>query len=755
MRTLTLAAVLTVVAAFVLASTLLWPADEAASIERTAAPEQNEPGVPLLVARPRESEPATTAKLPRKPEIEQHATPVRHRQDGIVLAGRVIDEAGRPVAHARIRLGQSLAYPLQRLEARQKSPRGLDKRLRNALQEFDKSAREVRSNTEGEFVVRGKLPAQLSVHVSHPEHLDTWLDGVGIGESLVVVLEDFAYLEGVVVDDLTGRPVPLFGIRVLGRIDPVTPSDRRTRSQARIQVVELACDPRSRRGVHPMLLPATNWTHESVPTIEGQPAVPLRYQPIVKHEGGRFVVDRLRAGSYFLEVFSRTHAGMLAGPFRVTPRSGRSKLQIRLPRGQPLLGQVLDAHSGTGLKAAKVVLYRAAPGRGANKLGKRIATRETGPDGTFDFGHVTSGTYNVAAVAKHYSMRTELGIELRPIELERKLLFQLPRTSCLSGIVENLPDGVDAWVFALTRGIRRRVAVDRDGGYRFADLDAGGYVVQLVQRTAGAGLPPLLSERTLGNAPPTVVLRPGDSLRFDLDAAEGAPRTVTGRVELDGEPGAGLRVRIYQPVFADPGRFTKSGRRQSSSRRRSSFRRRSPSQRGRRRRAPSRRPVPARGAWRRTTTDEQGNFRIENIWPGAYRLELAVPVEPALSSPGRRRGFGTAIYREDILVLNRDDNRFEIDIETGSVQLVLHPGSEDQLHVWLSSNALPKSEPRTWRTHPSLRTARFVNGTATLGRVRVGRYRYAVMRDKQVVATGEIKVLRGDKTDKVTVRLDR
>lgn len=545
---------------------------------------------------------------------------------GAVLAGRVVDPAGAPVAAAEIR-----ARPAESIAS-----------LKPAADAPPPSA-QATSDEDGHFALRDLLPGSIvDLEVEAAEFTPARLRQVPVApsagdeggeEPLEIVLQPALRLAVRVVD---GDGAPLAGARVRALIeDPqatfsggvyhqrrvleeaTTAADggvllRRLEPAARLRVEAVAAG--YQRGVSPLLdLTAAEPAEELVLTLRPAAVVrgrvrdpngePLAAAEVLVLDGeepssspaaqdtsdaeGRYRLNGLAPGKR--TVFAR-HDRFPATAVTVELVEGENPLDLTFPAGVDVAGRLLD-ENGEPVVGVAVLLT------GAGQLVRPPFSR-TDRDGRFRFEQVPDGLYTLVLAGRRYVLRPSGGtLEVRGEPLVGLRLEALP-AGIIRGVISGLSFDQLATLELVAYDGRERVAgeVAFDGDYRIDGLTPG--VWRVMARLPADG------RTSHGEAQ----VEAGTTARLDL-AFTGDGFTLTGRLTAAGQPlgGAGLLLR--------------SSRRSATS--------------------------------RAVESDASGTFRFTGLEAGAYHLELVDPARPGLR-------FGEELWIDG-------DRTLQIDLEVHSI----------------------------------------------------------------------------------------
>ncbi|HTG34315.1 MAG TPA: carboxypeptidase-like regulatory domain-containing protein [Thermoanaerobaculia bacterium] len=240
-------------------------------------------------------------------------------------------------------------------------------------------------------------------------------------------------------------------------------------------------------------------------------------------------------------------------------RPGDNPLDLVLAEGREVEGRVVD-RAGEGIAAAEIALFPAGS--------PREQTARSGADGAFRFPNVQAGVWSLRVGKEGYLPTEAAGAVTVTDAPVRGVVIRLDRGARIAGRILKLDLYDLAEVEVRARrddGTGERSGrVNFQGAYEIADLGPGEWVVTAELRGG--------TREARGR----VDLEPGqEEARLDLEL--GGRLTLTGRVLYGGEPlaGASLSLRGRDVTAA-----------------------------------------------RQVATDWEGAFRVEDLQPGAYRLQV-------------------------------------------------------------------------------------------------------------------------------------
>jgi protocatechuate 3,4-dioxygenase beta subunit len=503
---------------------------------------------------------------------------------GVRLAGRVVGPRGRPIDGAEVRVRPSAGLPNPVVEER------LRERPPDAV-----------AGANGRFELPGLATGRpLDLFTTGPGHLPGWTLGVEVSASetadpVTVVLAEASRLSGTVVD-AEGVPVPEVGVELhwrgppTGRVglEPLRPRSRSTEAGGRGEFAFEELPPgHVILSAHPDgFLPGES---DPVTLPEGDEVAGVR---LVLQRGAR-VTGRVfdPAGEPLegtqLRIDTATAISGADGAFRLdgVPRGDRSlhayhpdyRAQVRIVRVEPgenavdlyleegwsLSGRTVD-EEGRPVAGARLELR---PDRPDGVGGYRAAG---GDDGSFRIVVSQEGSYRLSATHPDFAPGELGGLEIGPSPLENIEVTLTRGGSVVGRILGLAPDELAGVRVEAQRedGVGDRTAVaggvGPEGDYAVHHLSAGSWRVR-------ADL-----EGGRRQAAATVILDPGvgEAIR-DLEFGSGL--RLSGRVLHRGDPIAGAHVHLLG--------LTASGERS-------------------------------------VLTGHDGSFRIDDLAPGRYRLDV-------------------------------------------------------------------------------------------------------------------------------------
>ncbi|MDX2268959.1 MAG: carboxypeptidase regulatory-like domain-containing protein [Bryobacter sp.] len=392
----------------------------------------------------------------------------------------------------------------------------------------------------------------------------------------------------------------------------------------------------------------------SAPVFVGPP----QGKSVTSGTDGSFVFEELEEGSYRLYAekagFVRTSYGASSPNSAGTPlkliSGGELKdLSLRMLPGATVAGMVVD-EEGEPLERLQVMVLRKNPSMGRN-LWQPLASAQTNERGEFRLTGLTAGSFTVLAqparfgslgadsplqqgkeefaytatyhpgverVEQAQTVKLAVGQELsigqirmvktRVFRAKGKYLGPIPENPNEGMLMLNVREKVDSSMFAAMGFSFGRNRVNPDGSFELSGLKPGTHEVSVMKNTpAGGGM------KTVGMAELTIS---SDNV-VDFVVPELQLLAVTGRVRLEGRPDLlermklkGTSVQLLPPA----GTPMFSG--------------------------------PSRG-----TIEEDGSFRLADVVPGRYRLNVNV--------------FGAPTYLKVYRLNGKEQSEQEVDLRAG------------------------------------------------------------------------------------------
>lgn len=615
-------------------------------------------------------------------------------ETGARIEGRVSGAEGRPLAGAEVRVGEADRQP--------------DGTLATALRREPPAAV---SGADGRFVV-ADLVAARAVHVllTHEGHLPAWVPGVEppTAEPLEVVLEPAARIRGT-VEDPTGGPVPAAQLRLRALSPPPgtvgvelprggNTRDLRAEGDGSFTIVEVAPGKVTleawAEGFVPhepveLEIPATGGLdgvrlvldHGAtvagrVSTTEGEPVAGARLR-IGPSQGASDAEGLYRLSGVALGVrgLVLTHPEWERQIREVDVQPGLNKVDLTVSGGQTVSGRVID-EAGAPTAGARVELAR------RSDRDPRRYSAMSGADGGFRFAAVAEGRYDLTAEAEGFAP-TLLADRLEVAgEAVGGLELVLRRGTTVAGRLLGLDlDELAAVEVAAEHAGRaaRAGRVDYAGRYEITHLEPGDWWLRA--RLAGGRR----------QAEARVVVASGEP-RVERDLEFSSGLVLTGQVLYEGRPLASTHVDLRGLEIA---------------------------------------------AVRSVATDHQGSFRIEDLDPGRYRIDLANPQQ-------------LLTHTEDLELRGDREMVFELATAALTGRVVAaetgEPVAEALVYV---QRLLGTGEPG-----PLTTVGTDATGAFTLARLAAARYRLTLRADGYAPAERRVEVVAGVPAEPLTIELE-
>lgn len=705
---------------------------------------------------------------------------------GAELSGIVRDHEGKPIAGAEIiaelnrgKAEQSLREMLEArgLGGKRRKPGtpitpGAQDELRRLLDQFrglGSRPRRTKSNTKGEYLLDRLPHASLRVRARHQHFIEEVSDNVHPDKNPVmdVYLEKRLSLGGLIADAATGKPITDFGIRarpirerdlpesIRAQLVKPTASSSKSRHGFRARNIGRRGNPKQRWENRPRKSkskPRTQAQQKAMAERQAQKAaqnqqrelrqqrrkaenegrrrrrdeqrlrriggsgIAMRGAPAPSlHPDGRFDLHDLNPGLYVLDIDAKGYRKIAAGPFRLEKGQISPPQSIRLEKGRLISGVVIAAKGGKPIAEAQVELFippieQDQPNFDGNPLaqvlrprrnGMRVARSTTNKDGGFKFPAQSPGRYRILVTAKGFSSFLDKNLMLTPSSDMPDLAILLRSGGRIYGKVHNMEKGKRiTLVLASTTGQRRYAKPDPlTGEYSEEGLDPGEYFVR-IQRSRNPMRNILSALSAAGGVRTDVSLHEGKEIRFDVDARSDNLGSVEGRIYVNSAPGANLEISVSA---LDKNSQVNTGLRGIPGLRR--FR-------------------GMLGRMLRTRSDKNGKFKIENVPPGQYKLEI--------KKPGRRGRAARKLHERLVRVVQDSPSIANIGLTLGSMNISVKdaeskkPVRRGRILLALLQEA-GNTEPKDWRKLPSFQRLDLRNGKAQLRDVPAGEYVYQLV----------------------------
>ncbi|MCA8970013.1 MAG: carboxypeptidase regulatory-like domain-containing protein [Planctomycetes bacterium] len=614
-------------------------------------------------------------------------------QRGTMIEGSIKSEHGIPLSGAR--LTATAAFD-------KRAPRTLT----TALQ------RQAESDGDGRFVI-DDVSGRVTVEAHAKGHVTEQRQVRAEGNRVFVEfrLRRKARLQGVVVDNASGRPIEAFSVRAR-RVPAPKPANATHIAKTTTDTVrEALANTRTRQRVD-LLGPS------------GKRAAWL--PPPIAHPRGQFELDDLDPGTYLLDVAADHYITSAQGPIDVA--TGGSPLVVRLDRGVSLRGRIRGRTTLTPVKRARVELLAPALEEQPPSLDPLVAviqkrerdlvleeTRTRG-DGSFRLAPRKPGTYRLRVRdAKGFADAIITPVTLAPDREAQERLVELDEACKVYGTVRGLGNEQRAHVlFASTSGKRFEVSADAAGNYASSDLAAGAWFVRM--RIDGQSWGPLRlaleAVAVPGRDEPDMILRPGEQRRLDFDAKVSTLGRMFGTARLDGREfeGAIMRLVPHDAAALDKAHLDS---------------------------VPKERKQLAQKLLKaalRRKSDASGSYDFDPVPRGRYTLETRIETKKGTVTVTQPVEIGPSI-------------RHDVDVRTATLTLRPTVRSTGQpakgLFVAVALEAEARGIDRTkWRSLPSARFVRARTPTVEVPMLQRGRYLWFARGGSFEMANGSFDLAR-------------
>lgn len=390
---------------------------------------------------------------------------------------------------------------------------------------------------------------------------------------------------------------------------------------------------------------------------------------------GRFRVTGLEPGSVRVEGQHRRYP---PAETQVDLRPGVNRADLVFEEGQEVAGWVVDA-AGEAVPGARVTL---APAEGGS-----YREAVTGPEGAFDLAGVSPGRYHLTASAPGFAQ----GGPEEPLEVKdqplRGITVELAAGGAIRGRLlglefDELPQVI---VFAHradgSAGYTHRQAFGRadfEGRYSVPNLTPGRWEVSA---QVGEG------DRTARGS--VTLERDGEEAYLDLDFSAGL--TFSGLVRVDGQPAPQATVQAY-----------------------------------------------GAGGGGSSRTNHLGRFRIGNLEPGSYQVQVALD--------------GSTVHRQELELSADEDVVF--DLATGAVSGVVVDAATGSPVELATVSLEPGGEERSG-FYTALGVASAADGSFRFARAGAGPWRLVARKEGYAPAELAIEVVPGGSADGLVLTLER
>jgi protocatechuate 3,4-dioxygenase beta subunit len=700
---------------------------------------------------------------------------------GAELTGIVVDQAGAPVAAAEVsasisreamieQFRQARELGLEDAGGRGGRGAGMGAMMNGG---FGGSRTSTTTDAQGRFALDRVPQAPLRVEIRHPEYVDEDLEPVDpVAQNRVqVTVQSRPAASGLVIDAGTGQPIESYGIRARpapgnfgafggrGGGNPIADMAQRF-GEANPEVAARIAEMQGAQERQ------AQWRKQFVGNSGVVPSG--RAPEIGSHPDGRFRLEGLQPSSYLFEVDAPGYVRVAAGPFEVATEASNEGHVVKLERGHALAGRVSDGRTRQPIGGARVSVsipplddggaaadpmamfggMRGGRGGGRGGFGGMdvLDQARTAADGSFELRPLRAGTYLLRIDADGYPQFEERSFTLGSGTGEAE--FRLDPGARVHGRVLGLEPGTRARLeFAHQESNERRTTAisPDDGSYEISGLMAGGYFVSVQEDgrrggndggRGGAGMRAAIGAivASRSGAAPDLIVPAGGDISYDVGAQTLDLATVRGRVYRNGQPGAGLEVRLVaqvQNTGLDPQieRFA-AGR--------------------------------LAGLFSGRVSETDGTFTIESVPPGDYSFEVRNRQGGGGGRGGPQLNFagggGGSLHSEPITVRKGQTIERFVEVSVGSFEITVTGGTEGQAigrgraTIVLTAEAgnLP---PEQWNGLPSLTRAGLRDGVVRAEGLRPGSYRVLIQGNGYQPQTLDVAVNASDTPTRTEVRL--
>jgi uncharacterized GH25 family protein len=456
-------------------------------------------------------------------------------EDGPRIRGRVLDDIGAPVAQARV----GFLKPIPFVQSEQ---------VFSPDVALDMGGVVTSTNAEGWFE-SPPLPssAPLDVIANSKDHAIGGAHGVKAGSSDATVrVSRFGSCSGLVESATDGEPMRRFSATV-------APAEN-----ASVFAVPNASDP--------------------------QPVL------FVHSDDGAFEFDRLKPGSYRVDVVADGFARGSSTTFAIEPGKRTAGILVRLVRESTIRGVVVDGATGNPIEGARVGRSRSVVGMQFDPL-LHHQSATTDAAGQFVLRGLAAGSITLAAHADRYAPASSTPIALAEGEARDGVKLTLVRGATIHGFVGS-KDGepeVGALVTCQQLGsfVPSTTTADSAGQYRIEGLAAGSYTVTKLGAVVDQGGENAMNAMFSNMATRSARVNAGEEATVDFISGSRTGPALTGRVTEGGEPLSGAFL-TFTPDEVEAPTDAPSGL----------------------------------GAMRLVSTDKDGMFRIEGLAAGDWSVTV-------------------------------------------------------------------------------------------------------------------------------------
>ncbi|MBI4881035.1 MAG: carboxypeptidase regulatory-like domain-containing protein [Planctomycetes bacterium] len=436
-----------------------------------------------------------------------------------LISGRVVDEAGRGIAGARL---------------------GVSRTQEGGAWEW--YGEQQTSDQDGRFRFDSICPGKYQIWASARGYRQEWVGEVEAGGApLEITMGRSCQVQGMVVNSRDGAPVEAESLNLLW----IPPWDE-DEQEARFE----------------------RYWEDTETDMKVDGTFSLAFS--VNSEGGRFKI----------EAHAKGFAPGESTEFRLAGESsGMSGILVRVDPGLGLTVKVLDAEKREPVAGAIVNVHRAAPPDSSQEpapvrigpggrieawpeaLGEWIERIVSDQAGLARCATLAAGSFALAAEKKGYARAIAGGVEVRPGVEPEPVEMLLTKGGAIEGRVvnnRNVPEPALEVDARGPNGSGKAVSLE-NGSYRIEGLPAGRYSVQARLEDGSRSGMPFSSDRRRGDSREIpeaerfpVLVEDGQTAQHDVTVERIDPGSLAGVVLFNGCPAA--RVSVVVNVVDDSGR---------------------------------------------------------------------------------------------------------------------------------------------------------------------------------------------------------
>jgi protocatechuate 3,4-dioxygenase beta subunit len=299
---------------------------------------------------------------------------------------------------------------------------------------------------------------------------------------------------------------------------------------------------------------------------------------------GAFEIGSLPDGSFSLQA---RHEHYCPKEQKVIVKKGEitEGVEFQLVQGGVISGVVLAKVDLRPVEGAQVKAMKGTP---SMLVREGVAEAKTDATGLFDLIGLEPDTYSVNVTAPDFAEKTIEGLALTENQGIADLIIELSQGGSIVGTVRDLSGTPlpKRMIVAVGPGGQKLGQTDELGKYAFVNMKEGVYVTSCVEVTPGM-------QMTASRAD-TYFVKVENDKETRQDIVVGGPRKIYGKVTLKGDPQSGLMIMAQTSQKAMT--VTRTQKQASDQ------------------------------------TDEDGNYEIDNLQPGEYRL-IALRIASAMPRP--------------------------------------------------------------------------------------------------------------------------